>query len=178
MLCPYFLTLLAYDLWQPQRHVWIILTLQGRHILQWETSKLQASTQGKTSFEKKKNLSSLNILELLEKISQFQSFLDQSEPQAKKKNHFKENLCCCWLLAIGCYRLSRPVEQQSPKIFWKTRGTKCQTCCYEQASKRWERQRWRMKRWRVSMGKECHRVYFEALKKRTVRPKLKIKHKY
>ena len=28
------------------------------------------------------------------------------------------------------------------------------------------------------MGKECHRVYFEALKKRSVCPKLKIEHKY
>ena len=172
MLCPYFLTLLAYDLWQPRRHVWIILTLQGRRILQWETSKLQASTQGKTSFEKKKNLSSLNILELLEKILPSQSFLDQSEPQAKKKKIILKKIFVVqsWLLAIGCYRLSRPVDQQSPEIFWKTRGTKCQTCCYEQASKRWERQRWRIKRRRVSMGKECHRVYFEALKKRTVRP--------
>ena len=135
MLCPYFLTLLAYDLWQPRRHVWIILTLQGRRILQWETSKLQASTQGKTSFEKKKNLSSLNILELLEKILPSQSFLDQSEPQAKKKKIILKKIFVVqsWLLAIGCYRLSRSVEQQSPKIFWRTRGTKCQTCCHERA---------------------------------------------
>ena len=123
------------DLWQPQRHVWIILTLQGRRILQWEISKLQASNQGKTSFEKKKYLSTLNILEILEKAEgHFNHFWISQNLRQKRKIILKKIFVVqSWLLAIGCYRLSRPVEQQSPKIFWKTRGTKCRICCHERA---------------------------------------------
>ena len=69
-----------------------------------QTSKLVP--RGKHIFRKKIIfLHSINFLEILEKILPFQSFLDQSEPQAKTKNNFKENLCCSkltsghWLLS-------------------------------------------------------------------------------
>ena len=97
MLCPYFLTLLAYDLW-------IILTLQGRRILQWETPKLQASTQGKTSFEKKVSFYT-QYSRYSRKDFAISIIFGSVRTSGNNEKSFKENLCCSkltsghWLLS-------------------------------------------------------------------------------
>ena len=145
MLCPYFLTLLAYDLW-------IILTLQGRRILQWETPKLQASTQGKTSVEKK--VSFYTQYSRYSRKDFAISIIFGSVRTSGNKNHFKEKLCCSkltsghWLLSTQ----SASWSAESEDLLKDQRNKMSNMLLW--ASKRWERQRWRMERRRVSMGME------------------------